>query len=710
MKITEFDIQICKENVLQLIDCYEDSALYEEVVEEYEEMLASAYEKIEPVALLEFGSIEGIDVVNKEVQTTATLFSITSIGRKMSEWATKLFEEGDYLGGMLADAMADDYLFQMDHHIAADVIKLCKEKKCGVQIRLEAPQDISMEVQRRAWEVTKAEQLVNIEIKESFMYDPVKTTCQVYVLNQNAEQFRIEHNCATCANVSCKMRTVKLIVRDESGERIIAGQTRSNALDMLKQSDIFVDAVCNGRGQCGKCKIRVIEGRLEITEGDRKFFNEEQLAKGYRLACLATVTSDVVIETETKDEAEFAVVTDYQKTQTKAVRADEQHVIAIDIGTTTLGMQLLTQNSGEVIDTYTGMNGQRAYGADVISRIEASNAGKGKELQQLILRDLQKGINHLTRDGQIKIEKMVIGANTTMVHLLMGYSCETLGTAPFTPVNIDTIETEIAGIKTTVLSGISTYVGSDITAGMYALGFHEKEEVSVLIDLGTNGEMAIGTKERMLVTSTAAGPAFEGGNITCGTGSIAGAISGVTFHDGEVEVTTIYNAKASGICGTGVVEVTYELVKAELCDETGLLEEPYFEDGFELARDKKEQPIAFYQKDVREMQLAKSAVRAGLETLIRRYGVSWAEVEKIYVAGGFGYHINIEKAIGIGLLPGECQSKIEAVGNTCLKGACTYLLDEQAAVKIAAIKNCTTEVQLSSDKDFNEFYMEHMYF
>ena len=258
-----------------------------------------------------------------------------------------------------------------------------------------------------------------------------------------------------------------------------------------------------------------------------------------------------------------------------------------------------------------------------------------------------------------------------------------------------------------IYPGISTYVGGDITAGLFALEFGSREKPSLLIDLGTNGEMAVGNRERILTASTAAGPAFEGGNIVCGTGSVPGAVCGLTIEGEDVYPETIGSARPSGICGTGVVAAVYELLKEEAVDETGRMEEPWFEEGFLIAR---EGNIRFYQKDVREIQLAKSAVRAGMETLLLKYGITCDEVEHIYIAGGFGCQMDIHKAVGIGLFPPECEGKIEAAGNTSLKGAVRYLLDPLAEGEIKRIAKTAEEVSLSDSKEFQEFYMEYLSF
>ena len=232
----------------------------------------------------------------------------------------------------------------------------------------------------------------------------------------------------------------------------------------------------------------------------------------------------------------------------------------------------------------------------------------------------------------------------------------------------------------------------------------------MFIDLGTNGEMGIGNKEKILVTSTAAGPAFEGGNITWGMGSVPGAICSVKLEGTEAEVKTIRDEAPQGICGTGVVETAAELVREEIVDETGALDEDYFDDGFPLAKTPDGKEIVFTQKDVREIQLAKAAVRAGVETLLLRYGIKKEEVSKVYLAGGFGYKLNTDKAIAIGMIPEEWADRIVAVGNSSLSGACKYLKDENGDKTIEKLVSISEEINLSADKEFNEFYMNEMFF
>lgn len=711
MKVTKFDIQISVDNVCRMLDADKSGDLYEEMKEELEEMLPEAYKKIQPAALLEFGEIdENIERIDG-LEGTEALYGIFTVGREISQWSTQLFAEGDYLGGMLVDAIADDYLFQMDDAMKNVVLQMCRERGKGIERRLEAPQDIAMEVQKTAFEVTRAAEEIGLGIKESYMYDPVKSLCQVYVLCDDPEKGNYEHDCSHCDNYTCKTRRMPVVVRKGENEQIVRVQNYKSLLEALQESGVFISAVCAGRGTCGKCRVKVLKGDFPPTKEEKKFFTEEELAEGHRLACKLYPQWPCEIQMSDAEE-DFCVLAQQREIE---VSENLEYGIAVDIGTTTIAMQLIELDTGKIADVYTSINKQRSYGADVISRMNASNQGKKEELQRVIQNNLLEGIRHLAGKKTISIKKMLIGANTTMVHLLMGYSCETLGVYPFEPVNIRTISTtygDLFGEKDfdfpiLICPGISVYVGGDITAGLYDLEFDRRKKVSVLIDLGTNGEMAIGNREKIMVSSTAAGPVFEGGNIQCGLGSVPGAICKVEIKDGEVRAETIGQEKAKGLCGTGVVDTVYELLKAEIIDEMGLMDEDFFEEGFLL---EEEGNIRFSQKDVREIQLAKSAVRSGLETLVARYGVSYEEIDKIYIAGGFGCQLDIHKAVGIGMFPEGCEGKIEAVGNSCLSGVAKCLRQEHAIERMEKLVESAQEIPLSNDKMFQELFMEHICF
>lgn len=524
------------------------------------------------------------------------------------------------------------------------------------------------------------------------------------------------------------METYNIRVKRNQNVFRVQGKEGERLLDVLIKNGIYISAACGGKGICGKCKVQMTENPTKVTKEDRSYFSEEALAEGWRLACLAVPEADCAVTIESDDESGFEVVSSYQNEKHGAAEKKETfYEIGIDIGTTTIAIHLIGGESHQICEVYSAVNRQRAYGADVVSRIQASNEGKREELKRSIQKDLLDGICHVVHAAGIspaQVTRIAIAGNTTMGHLFMGYSCETLGLYPFTPVNIETISgafpelfdmmpeeaKAFADTKVILLPGITTYVGADIVAGMLYCNMDRAKKPCLLIDLGTNGEMAVGKEGRFLVTSTAAGPAFEGGNISCGMGSVQGAICNVQIDGKMVQLSTIGKKAPIGLCGTGVIETVYELLKEELIDESGMLDEDYFDDGYELTKTPEGEPIVFTQKDVREIQLAKSAVRAGVETLLLRYGVTYDEIDTVYLAGGFGYKIDLKKAVGIGLLPEELREKIVAVGNSSLGGALASLTREDALRRMEQIAASSEEISLSADKDFNQFYMDYMFF
>lgn len=368
-------------------------------------------------------------------------------------------------------------------------------------------------------------------------------------------------------------------------------------------------------------------------------------------------------------------------------------VMCVDIGTTTIAM---TGGGG----VYRAVNPQRCFGADVLSRIQAANTHSLDKLKELITSEILRGMKFIYGDTVPK--EIIVSANTAMVHFLMGWDCSGLGQFPFTPISLDTQKTELAGnIPMTVIGGVSAYVGGDIVSGIYSCGMAESEDISLFVDLGTNGEIALGNCNKIIATSTAAGPAFEGGEISCGCASVSGAICGI---DGE-NIKTIDNAPPIGICGTGLVEVVYELLQRGISDKTGLLNEKYFENGYTVT-DK----IKFTQMDMRQVQMAKAAVAAGIEILLEEYKITMNEVKNVYLSGGFGFGLNLKKTEGIGLLPKGTTDKAIVLGNSSLDGAIKYSLDAHAEEKIKKIKAISTDILLGGNEYFSQRYIENINF
>lgn len=488
-----------------------------------------------------------------------------------------------------------------------------------------------------------------------------------------------------------------------------AGCEGKSLMEALQVQGVYLAGNCGSNGTCGKCRVLFLSEPPAPSEADRKLLSADSLARGERLACKVQAAAGMRVEIIAPDEsamkveASFSLPRQPQMEKTPGGASPDvdytgRIAAAVDIGTTTIAMSAVDSGTGQVLQTVTGVNHQRAWGADVISRMEASNQGKGEELRQSILSDLDQLRERLGLPADVK---MLISGNTTMEHLLQGLPCRTLGVAPYTPVDISLHEYK----NMTILPGISTFVGADIVSGIVACGMDQSEEICLLVDLGTNGEMAIGNRDRILSASTAAGPAFEGGNISCGVAGIPGAVCSVEIEGEKARVQTIGGRPASGICGTGVLEVVYELLKEELIDETGLLEDDYFDDGFPIA-----DGLVFTGKDVREVQLAKSAVRAGMEVLIEAYGTDYDHIGKLYLAGGFGQKINLEKAVGIGLLPGELLDRMYTVGNSSLAGAVMAAHDPAILERMAKTAQRSEEASLAESPLFSDLYMDHMFF
>lgn len=496
--------------------------------------------------------------------------------------------------------------------------------------------------------------------------------------------------------------------------------------EALKENDIFLLAPCGGYGRCGKCKIKVTKGSLPITDEDRKYLSMTELESGIRLACRACPTQDIAIEilgdaNSVRSLDKMMIGNEARADECKTCWKDIRRLgIALDIGTTTLAGCLVDITSEKIIDTITSVNSQAAFGADVISRIDASNKGHGKELKRLILSDIKSLIAGLLSHNDFSYESIdciVIAANTTMVHLLMGYSCEKLGVYPFKSENLATVKIKASKLLdidkcsalVTILPGISAFIGGDIVSGLLSIEADKRNDMFAFADLGTNAEMMVGNKDRMLFTSAAAGPAFEGGDLSCGIPAINGAICAASIDGESVNVKTIGDYPAEGLCGSGAVEIMSELLDKGIVDETGLMANKC-PDGILLGTKEDGKRLLFTQEDVRTIQLAKGAIRAGFETLLDKARVDAGSLNALFLAGGFGYYLNAEKAVNIGLFPKEAGHIVTAVGNASLLGAVKYMILADADTRVDAIVSKSFEVQLATDDDFNRRFMGAMTF
>lgn len=466
----------------------------------------------------------------------------------------------------------------------------------------------------------------------------------------------------------------------EKGKGISKRREAPGDMPLEEQAEILEKAPVDGVGITEKYMITPSKSMgyvLELTD-DKEVFKAQH-------DCSKCPKKDCPRRSSVKTDG-FEIIRDFE------YKPETASGIAIDIGTTTIAAMRL--ENGKIKGTYSVLNPQRRFGADVLSRIEAANHGRAQELKAVLEYKLKECISKLDGgDGRV-----TIAANTTMISLLLGYDCSKLGIYPFKAQSLEAVHDK----NVSIAGGISAFVGGDITSGLYMCGFDENRDINLFIDLGTNGEMAIGNRERILCTSTAAGPAFEGGKISCGTGSVEGAVCAVSLK--ENKITTIGDKKPVGICGTGIIELIAELLENGIMDKTGWLI-PDFENGYELCKG-----IKFTQRDIRELQTAKSAVRAGTEMLIKEYGCDERDIKNVFIAGGFGKRLNIEKACATGLLPKRFEDRCKAVGNSSLGGCIKALERNDAYEAMDRIRSAADDFALAEKEEFTEMFLKYMEF
>ncbi len=482
---------------------------------------------------------------------------------------------------------------------------------------------------------------------------------------------------------------------------------------------------CGGKGRCGKCKVKILNGEASVSLADRQHLSEKEIEEGYRIACQSIPLTDCEIDTDIRNgETEMQVLS--VETAQSAAKLSSCS-IAIDIGTTTLAFALLGKE-GTVIASGTGLNHQRSFGTDVVSRIELAMRGQEAELTACIRKDIRQGIKNLLRQKCLplnKVKHIVVAGNTTMEQLFFGFPVEGLGKYPFSPYTENFIKAEYeqlfpdpeewemdAGkIPVTGFPCIAGFVGGDITSGLYELTQEETDGVQMFLDIGTNGELACISKKRIITASTAAGPVFEGGNICCGMASLPGAVYATRICEDALECKIIGDIEPEGICGSGLIEAVADLLQMKVVDRQGLMLPVWQETGYLLARGRGDKRIILTQSDIREFQMAKAALAAGLDILCRTAEIKIEESGKFWLAGGLGNGLSVKKAVKTGLLP-KCAGRITfAAGNTSLKGAIRLLREgRQGEEKIAEMLKRTEHVHLANAREFEQYYIGHMNF
>ncbi|MBR4949663.1 MAG: DUF4445 domain-containing protein [Clostridia bacterium] len=483
----------------------------------------------------------------------------------------------------------------------------------------------------------------------------------------------------------------------------ISKKVKPNTLisDILpKDTDHFF---CGGKGICKKCVV-FAKGELSpLTKAEEDAFDKSDLEMGKRLSCLTRILGFAEIKTQKQGSDKICSQTIFPKYQKE--NQFQNYGVAIDIGTTTLAMQIYGRD--ELLCELTAKNPQARFGADVMTRIHAAISGKAEE----ITLSIREGLSDLISEGAKKanipldlIDKISIAGNTAMLYFLTGQNVECLSRAPFIADRLfgETVSFEKLSLPTknaeVYLSPcISSFVGGDIT--MAILSSDIKEEIALLSDIGTNGEIVLKKGDILTCCSTAAGPAFEGAGLSMGMNGKEGAIDHVFIKDGKISCHVIGDTEPIGICGSGVIDAIACLLEKELLDETGYLED----DEVILSGN-----VYLNGSDIRMIQLAKGAVRAGMETLMEVSNLSSSQIERLYIAGGFGSYINEENAKKIGLII-PCEN-ISFLGNAALCGAAMILLSKDGRKKAEEIAKKAKTIELSDNPIFSEKYMEAMIF
>ncbi len=495
-------------------------------------------------------------------------------------------------------------------------------------------------------------------------------------------------------------------------------------LEHARKLGIEVGSECGGKGICGQCVVRIGEGEeaLNPLTGAEKQFD---LGPSERLACQARIVKPGNLRVFVKNVGSYSIdpfvrVADGRMMLTlpdgeRDLGPYEGGIygLAIDVGTTTLVSQLVDLESGEVVATFAQRNPQAGFGDDVISRIDHTmrNETGLAELQQAVIGGVNGQVEQMRREHDIDprhVCEVVAAGNPTMRDLFFGVEVRTLGVIPFEPTSREPINARAADLGLQINPDANVYgpslmgshVGADCLADIMTADLYHRERVSVIIDIGTNGEVVIGNRDHMMTASCAAGGAYEGAQVGCGVGAIEGAIANISIQDGTADYTTIGGREPIGVCGSGLIDLLAELLKAGIMTNKARIAEDFrIADG-----------LSFTQEDIYALITAKAGLRLYQDLVIKYYGITLDEVDKIYLAGAFGNYINVESAVTIGLLP-PAPEKVVKIGNGSLAGARLMLLSRAARGESEEVARSIEHVKPNErEPDFAYMVAEKMYF
>lgn len=488
--------------------------------------------------------------------------------------------------------------------------------------------------------------------------------------------------------------------------------------EILRRKSVALNTRCGQKGKCNGCTIELLEGTVEPMPETGSTIS----------ACQCRAVGDVRVRVPHRSLVDYEpqVLGDYR---IGVGLADEPLfaglAAAVDVGTTTVVVQLV--EGGVTVAEASAFNAQMRLGDDVLTRINlcSTDATMLGELQGAVAGTIRDLVTECLRELERPAEELqgyAIAGNTTMLHLLAGVNPRSLGVAPFTPVFLDSRtflgrELGLVPESATVafLPGAAAYVGADLTAGVFASGLLYDDGPSLLVDIGTNGEIILKVGDDLYGCATAAGPAFEGSGLSCGMRAGRGAVAHVSFATSPAEIEVIGGGNPEGLCGSAYVDFLAEARRAGLIGRVGRINPGATDvedrDGIRAVRigtGRGQTPIVVTEFDVAALLQAKAAIAAGIETLLTKAGIRAEDLVTVYVAGGFGMHLNLDHAIACGLLPGLDREKLVLVGNTSLGGAFAALVDRTCLAEIERAGRDMTIVELNLEPGFEDAYIDHL--
>jgi uncharacterized 2Fe-2S/4Fe-4S cluster protein (DUF4445 family) len=547
--------------------------------------------------------------------------------------------------------------------------------------------------------------------------------------------------------------------------RIAGADLRKPISDVLRRQGIPLNTRCGQRGLCDGCLVELVAGSLTKLTGEHETATGSQEQPVTLRGCEYAAAGSTPIALRVPDRSLLAyepqVVSDFKLNIPRAhdplwkagqactlsdgtpyPRRQVQRPlgVAIDIGTTTVAVLLVDLFDGSVRAKASAFNRQMHLADDVLSRINLCMtdatmlATMQKEVAQLTIAPLIKKALHEAQAHDEQVVCITAAANTTMLHLLAGVDPTSMGIAPFTPSFLDhrILDARKVGLpydaQLHLLPGAAAYVGADLTAGAVASGWLYDEGPSILLDIGTNGEILLKHRDRMLGCATAAGPAFEGGGLLSGVRAGRGAVAHIDFHqaaDAQLELVLDVigaesHAKPAGVCGSAYIDYLAVCRRVGILSPTGRftddaaarlnghLAQNEHGKALRLAYDAGKRSVLISETDTAKLLQAKAAIAAGVRILLKQVGLTAADVKTLYLAGGFGMHLKLDSAFGSGLLPGLRHDQVQLVGNTSLAGAYLALTDRSTIDAMAHVRDHMDIIELNLDPDFEMTYIDEL--